>query len=171
MKDFSVNGVKLDEIDKKIILHFQAGMDICERPYLNATHVLQISEDEIIKRLENLWANGFIRKNAIATNHYKLGYTWNAMSVWEFKSEMIEIAGESFRKLGFVSHCYERPQVLPQWTYNLFAMVHGRSEEEINEKIEIMKKSVSFNFVQMNLIYSTKILKKTGIRLKDSNYV
>jgi len=171
VKDFSVNGVKIDEMDKKIILHFQEGMDICERPFLSASHVLNISEDEIIDRLNALLANGFIRKNAIATNHYKLGYVFNAMSVWELRAEMIDIAGENFRKLGFVSHCYERPQVLPHWSYNLFAMVHGRSEEEINEKIGIMKKSISFDFVQMNLIYSTKILKKMGIRLKDKNYV
>lgn len=171
MRDFSVNGVKLDEIDKKIILHFQEGLEICGRPYFKAAQILDIPEEEVLQRLKALSANGFIRKNAVATNHYKLGYTFNAMSVWEVQPEMMNEVGEMFRELGFVSHCYERPQVLPDWKYNLFAMVHGRNQEEINEKISLMKKSISDKFVQMDLIYSTKILKKTGIRLKDNNYV
>jgi len=167
VKDFEVTGLKLDEMDKKIVLLLQEGISVTERPYLELANQLGVAEDEIVERLKAMKSVGFIRKNAVATNHYKLGYTANAMSVWDVDPEKLEQAGLLFKELGFVSHCYERPKFAPEWDYNLFAMVHGKSKEEVNEKIETMKKTIQGLFRKTDLIYSTKILKKTGIRLKE----
>ncbi|MCK7466867.1 MAG: hypothetical protein MZU91_01120 [Desulfosudis oleivorans] len=32
-------------------------------------------------------------------------------------------------------HCYRRPRHLPDWPYNLFAMVHGRDRAEVEAKV------------------------------------
>jgi len=167
VKDFDVVGLKLDEMDKQIVLLLQEGLPVIERPYLPIATQLGVSEDEIVERLKAMKNVGFIRKNAVATNHYKLGHTANAMSVWNVDVDKLEQAGLLFKELGFVSHCYERPKFAPEWDYNLFAMVHGKSREEVSDKIEIMKKTIEGLFSKTDLIYSTKILKKTGIRLKE----
>ena len=72
-----------------------------------------------------------IRRIAAVPNHYRLGYRHNGMTVWDVADERIERLGRLVGGLSFVSHCYRRPRHLPQWRYNLFAMVHGRSEAEI----------------------------------------
>jgi hypothetical protein len=33
-----------------------------------------------------------------------------------------------------VSHCYRRPRRLPDWPYNLFAMLHGRTRAEVEQQ-------------------------------------
>lgn len=171
MKEFKVAGIDLDELDKRIILLTQEGLEVCARPYLKLAHELNISEEEVCSRLKKMSAVGFIRKNAIATNHYKLGFTFNAMTVWDVYEQSLDSVGLIFKELGFVSHCYERPVIRPDWNFNLFAMVHGKSEIEITDKVEKMKTSILGKYNNMDLIYSTKILKKTGIRLKGNKNV
>lgn len=171
MRDFTISGYDCDEIDRKLILLTQNGLEVTSRPYLRIAQALGISETEVVNRLQKMAAVGFIRKNAIATNHYKLGFTFNAMTVWDIQDENLKNMGEAFRQLGFISHCYERPRMLPLWSYNLFAMIHGTNEKEIEEKIALMKNAIEHKFKKMDILLSTEILKKTGIRLKDGKDV
>lgn len=171
MEDFSVNGLELSDIDKKLILLTQEGFEITKRPYLEIANQLNIAEEEVVSRLNKMKEVGFIRKNAVATNHYKLGYKFNAMSVWEINEGSIETVGKIFNDLGFVSHCYERPKLIPVWNYNLFAMVHGKTLAEVQEKVSVMKMKIEGLYKTNNLLFSTEILKKTGIRLKDGKNV
>lgn len=167
MKNFEIKNYAHDEIDLAIIKSTQAGLEICERPYLKLATDLGISEDEICSRLSKMHQVNFVRKNAVATNHYKLGYTFNAMTVWEIKEGKLDTVGLLFKDLGFASHCYERPKIPPYWNYNLFAMVHAQSSEQMDAQIAKMKKVADGYFDKMDKIVSTEILKKTGIRLKD----
>jgi len=167
MKSFSIENYQLSELDKKIIEGVQGGLEIIERPYYKLSLALNVSEEEICERLEKMYHVGFVRKNAVATNHYKLGYTLNAMTVWNVKEESIDRVGSIFKELGFASHCYERPKIPPEWNYNLFAMIHARTEEELQSQLMTMKQAVNEHVLDMDIIVSTAILKKTGIRLKD----
>lgn len=171
MEDFNIEGFELTEIDKKLILLTQEGIELSKRPYLSIASKLNITEQEVVDRLTKMKEVGFVRKNAIATNHYKLGYKFNAMSVWEINDDSIDKVGKLFNELGFVSHCYERPKLLPIWKYNLFAMVHGKTLEEVESKVAMMKLKISGLYKTNDLLFSTEILKKTGIRLKDGKNV
>ncbi len=171
MEDFKINGKEISTFDKKLILLTQNGIQISKRPYQAIANDLNCSEEEVVNRLEELYSLGFVRKNAIATNHYKLGYLYNAMSVWEIKDGKLDEVGKTLKELGFVSHCYERPQIKPDWNYNLFAMVHGKTLEEVKNKVELMKDKISELYISSDLLFSTEILKKTGIRLKDDKNV
>ena len=67
--------------------------------------------------------------------------------------------------LDFVTHCYERPRHLPLWPYNLFAMVHGRSRDEVRAKITEIAALVGSAARGHEILFSTRILKKTGLRI------
>jgi DNA-binding Lrp family transcriptional regulator len=97
-------------------------------------------------------------------NHYRLGYVFNGMSVWNVPDAQIDALGQQVGKLPFVSHCYHRPRHLPDWHYNLFAMVHGRTQDEVNVQIEKIAQVLGENNLGNEVLYSTKILKKTGFR-------
>ena len=64
-----------------------------------------------------------------------------------------------------MSHCYRRPRHLPDWPYNLFAMVHGRSRAEVEEKVKHIAGVLGAACRAHEVLYSTRILKKTGLRL------
>ena len=71
-------------------------------------------------------------------------------------------------RLPFVSHCYRRPRRLPDWPYNLFAMLHGRSRAEVEQQAVQLQALLGTACRGHDILYSTAILKKTGLRLRQS---
>ena len=102
----------------------------------------------------------------MAPNHYALGMTANGMSVGDIEDARIATLGPQVGALDFVSHCYERPRALPDWPYNLFAMIHGTSRDEVEEKRAQIAALLGPTCRAGDILYSTRILKKTGLRLR-----
>jgi DNA-binding Lrp family transcriptional regulator len=102
-------------------------------------------------------------------NHYAIGYTANGMSVWEIDDAAIDAVGERVGGLSFVTHCYRRPRHLPDWPYNLFAMVHAGSREAALERVQEIAALIEHEFPaacrQHDVLFSAGILKKTGLRI------
>ncbi len=165
--DFSINGFQLDLIDFKLILETQAGIPIVSNPFELIANNVGVTEEDVMSRLQKFKDSGFIRKMAGTPNHYKIGYTANAMTVWDIPDDFIDEVGNIFKSAKFVSHCYVRPRILPEWTFNFFAMIHGKKREEVELKVETLKNLILHKYESFDLIYSTQILKKTGIRIKD----
>jgi DNA-binding Lrp family transcriptional regulator len=107
---------------------------------------------------------GAIRRIGVVPNHYRLGYTANGMSVWDVDDAAVDALGERVGALASVSHCYRRPRRLPAWRYNLFAMVHGRSRIEVEAKVAEIGAVLGSAARAHDILYSTRILKKTGLR-------
>jgi DNA-binding Lrp family transcriptional regulator len=87
------------------------------------------------------------------------------MSVWDLPDERISELGQRVGALDFVSHCYRRPRRPPAWPYNLFAMVHGKSRDAVEEQVAAIKALLGDAVRAHDVLYSTRILKKTGLRL------
>jgi hypothetical protein len=73
--------------------------------------------------------------------------------------------GRAIGALAFVSHCYRRPRRLPDWPYNLFAMLHGRSRAETEAQRAEIARLLGAACRGSEVLYSTRILKKTGLAL------
>jgi DNA-binding Lrp family transcriptional regulator len=116
-------------------------------------------------RIGRLLESGVIRRIGAVPNHYAIGYTANGMSVWDVPDERIDALGELVGKLPFVTHCYHRPRHLPLWPYNLFAMVHGRSREEVAAQVKEIASLLGEACHSHDILFSSRILKKTGLRL------
>ena len=119
------------------------------------------------QRLARLLAGGVIRRIGAVPNHYAIGYTANGMSVWDVADERIDELGMRVGQLEFVTHCYQRPRRLPEWPYNLFAMVHGRDRAEVAQKVAQIAALLGADCRAHDVLYSSRILKKTGLRLAD----
>jgi DNA-binding Lrp family transcriptional regulator len=153
-----------NDIDLRIMRATQAGLPLVAEPYQLLAEQLNLPVDVIMARLRAMQQNGVIRRIGAVPNHYRLGYRFNGMSVWNVPDEEIDTLGEQVGKLPFVSHCYHRPRHLPYWHYNLFAMVHGRTQEEVNVQIKQIAEVLGESNQGNNVLYSSKILKKTGFR-------
>lgn len=155
----------LDNIDRKIILATQNGLPLVPRPYHQLAEELGIDAETIISRIKTMQETGLIRRIGVVPNHYKLGYHANGMSVWDITDKHIHEAGQEIAALPFVSHCYQRPRHLPHWPFNLFAMLHAHSRDEVEKHIEQMIELLGERRLTHDVIYSRRILKKTGLRL------
>ncbi len=155
----------IDETDKKIVQQTQAGLNIINRPYHIIANTLGLKESVVLQRLQRMLEHSIIRRIGIVPNHYKLGLTANGMSVWQLNEERLFEMGNRIGQLDFVSHCYQRPTNLPLWPYNFFAMVHAHTRQDVEIKIEQIKNLLDTNCYSHDILFSTEILKKTGLRL------
>lgn len=154
----------LDDIDRRLVLATQGGLPLVAQPYHQLAEALGISSAEVIERLRRMLADGLIRRIGAVPNHYAIGYTANGMSVWDVPDDRVDRLGEQIGALDFVTHCYHRPRRLPEWPYNLFAMVHGSSRDEVLEKVAVIAALLGADCAH-DVLFSTTILKKTGLRI------
>lgn len=155
----------LGAIDRKIIAVTQAGLPLVPEPYQAVAERAGTDEATVIVRLKQLLADGAIRRIGAIPNHYALGFTANGMSVWDVADDAIAGIGAKVGALEFVTHCYERPRHLPLWPYNFFAMVHGRSRDEVKAKVEHIAHLIGPAARGHDVLFSARILKKTGLRI------
>ncbi len=156
--------ITLDETDLAIMRVTQAGLPLTPQPYRLIAKQLGLTAEEVMKRMAAMQEQGIIRRIGVVPNHYKLGYRFNGMTVWNVPDEIIDELGQKVGQLEFVSHCYQRPRHLPEWPYNLFAMVHGKSQKDVDKQIQQIADLLGDSNQGCDVLYSTKILKKTGFR-------
>jgi DNA-binding Lrp family transcriptional regulator len=154
-----------DEIDRRLIVATQGGLPLVPRPYDVLAGQLGVTADEVRRRLAAMIERGAIRRIGAVPNHYALGYTANGMSVWDVADARVDALGEQVGALEFVTHCYRRPRRLPLWPYNLFAMVHGRSRDEVDDKVRQIAALLGEACGARDVLFSTRILKKSGLRI------
>ncbi len=159
--------VVLDATDRRLIRATQAGLPLTPRPFHDIAQQLGIPDLEVMRRIQRMLDIGVIRRIGAVPNHYRLGYVANGMSVWDVADERIAELGREVGALPFVSHCYERPRHPPMWPYNLFAMVHARSRTEIEQQVARIGELLGAASRGHDVLYSTAILKKTGLRVSD----
>jgi siroheme decarboxylase len=152
-------------LDERLVRATQAGLPLVPAPYASLAAELGVTEAQVIGRLEAMLAERRVRRIGAVPNHYALGYTANGMSVWDVDDAEVDALGPQVGALPFVSHCYRRPRRPPEWPYNLFAMVHARSREAVEAKLGEIRALLGQALRAHDVLYSTRILKKTGLRL------
>jgi DNA-binding Lrp family transcriptional regulator len=157
--------------ERDLVLAVQDGLPVTATPYRDVAEGLGRDVDWVLRTLKRFVAEGKIRRVGVVPNHYALGYTENGMTVWNVPDELVEEVGPAVASLEFVTHCYERPRHEGVWPYNFFAMTHGRSEEESEARIETVRERMAefwdVGEDDWDTLFSTRILKKTGIRLAE----
>lgn len=151
--------------ERRLILQTQEGLPLTLHPYRTIADQLGVSEQQVMATLTRLTQNGVVRRIAAIPNQYRLGYSHNAMTVWDVDDAHIDRLGECVSALDGVSHCYHRPRALPAWPYNLFAMIHCQSAEDMKREIAVIRDCLGVHCRSDNALLSTRILKKTGVRL------
>lgn len=162
----STAAVALDDLDRRIILASQGGLPLVPRPYQALGEAVGASEETVMARMAAMMAGGVIRRLGAVPNHYALGFVANGMTVWDVEDEALPALGPAVGALDFVSHAYHRPRHLPEWPYNLFAMVHGRNRADVAAHVAEIADLLGTACRGHDILWSTRILKKTGLRLR-----
>jgi DNA-binding Lrp family transcriptional regulator len=157
--------VVFDELDRSIVQATQGGLPLVSEPFAEVAEQAGSDVPTVIRRLSRMIDNGVIRRIGAVPNHYRLGLKSNGMSVWDVAENRLDALGEEIGKLDFVSHCYQRPRHLPMWRYNLFAMVHGHNSDEVERKMRKIAKILGEDCDAHEVLFSSAILKKSGLRL------
>ncbi len=158
----------LTEFDRALIAATQSGLPLVPRPYDAVAAMLGSSSAAVRERLAALLAAGVVRRIAAVPNHYRLGYTANGMSVWDVDDAEVDRLGELLGSQPGVSHCYRRPRKPGVWRYNLFAMLHGHTREQVLAQAGQVAALLGPACRAHDVLFSSAILKKTGLRLRQA---
>ena len=173
----------LSSAERDLVLAIQDGLPITETPYRDVADELDADVGWVTETIARFDREGKVRRVGVVPNHYALGYTENGMTVWNVPDDLVAEVGPAVASLPFVTHCYERPRHEGVWPYNLFAMVHGRTEEESRRRVREVRETVAeycdvddepgagqdgeAGYGAWDTLFSTQVLKKTGIRLDE----
>jgi DNA-binding Lrp family transcriptional regulator len=150
-----------------VIKELQKDITVTKEPYKEAIERLSMSYERFFEIANALKDAGVMRRFATILNHRKAGFGANAMSVWVVPEDEGEKIGREMAEFSAVSHCYLRPSY-PNWPYNLFAMVHGKSQEECDSLIEEMAKESGLT--EYGKLYSTVEFKKQRLVYFDDAF-
>lgn len=150
----------LSERDKQIVRELQDFLPLVNRPYKEIAARIGITEEELLEKIKSFLEQGIIRRFGAAVRHQDLGFTANAMVVWDIPEDQVDLVGGRLAAFSEVSHCYHRPRQ-PGWPYSLFTVLHGGSAEECG--VIAAKMADEVGNPQYRLIFSTRELKKSSM--------
>ncbi|RPJ35096.1 MAG: Lrp/AsnC family transcriptional regulator [Verrucomicrobiaceae bacterium] len=142
----------------------QRDLPIVAEPFVAVAKELGLSFDEAVAMHQRFLTTGRMRRFAAVLHHRKAGFGANAMGVWagpQDDPEALKKLGETMAGFRAVSHAYQRPSYA-DWPYNLFTMVHGKSEEECEQTLAAIAEATGIT--DRHALYSTKEFKKVRVR-------
>jgi DNA-binding Lrp family transcriptional regulator len=155
----------LTEQERQLLLAIQDGLPLVPRPYAEVANRMGVSEEQALKLIDSLVQRGAIKRIGAVPNPRALGIIANGMAVWDVPDERASEVGRRLGRMREVTHCYRRRRHPPAWPYNLFAMVHGRSRQEVQEIVTRISSELGIASRPHEILFSTRLLKKRGTRL------
>ncbi len=127
--------VPLSPRDVAFIRQLQRDLPQLSRPFDGYAAALGCDLVGLFAWCRDMTEAGKLRRFAAVLRHQNAGFVSNAMGVWRVPPERVAEVGPVMASFAAVSHCYERP-VYPDFPYNLYTMVHGRTRRECLETLE-----------------------------------
>ncbi len=146
--------------DRRLIAAARAGLPLVPRPYDAIGATLGVSGEIVRERLGGMLRAGSVRRIGAVPDHRRLGFVANGLAVWDVDDTRVDELGEKVGALAFVSRCCCRPRALPEWPYNLHAMVHARSRREAERAVLQIHCLLADACRGHDVLYGSRILKE-----------
>ena len=117
--------------------------------------------ERVLRQLADWRQAGVLRRIGAAVRHRELGFAANGMAVFDVSDDHVDAAGRLLAQRAEVSHCYRRPR-LGDFPYNLYAMVHARTEPQVRAVVAGALRQIGP--CPHEILFSTRQYKKTSMR-------
>ncbi len=152
-----------DAVDWQLIDIIAGGIAFVKRPYLDIAEKLGITEKEVLDRIRIMRICGLIKRFGVVVNHRELGYTANAMVVWNIPDEHVREFAQQLAASETVNLCYRRPRILPHWPYNLFCMIHGKDRQTVIDQVHRLANDYTHGNARYDILFSKRRFKQRGM--------
>ncbi|WP_211212227.1 Lrp/AsnC family transcriptional regulator [Kiloniella laminariae] len=152
----------LDTFEKNLIARLKTGLPHTERPYQQLAEGLGCDEQKIVRTIKKLQVEGVISRFGAILHHRELGYKANAMCVFDLPDVHVAAFGRQVTTYPFVTLCYQRKRVLPQWPYNLYCMIHGKDRDIVLRQHNQLVSDLSLEEVPKQILFSDRRFKQTA---------
>jgi DNA-binding Lrp family transcriptional regulator len=159
-----VAAIDLTAPERALVALLQHGLPLVARPFA----ALGWAEAPAIELLTRWTASGVIKRFGVVVRHHELGYTANAMVVWDVPDAQVSQVGRRIAASGRVSLCYRRPRALPHWPYNLFCMLHGKDRQAVEQQIASLTQACELTAYPSAILFSCRRFKQVGAHYVSS---
>lgn len=153
-------------LEQSLIDAISEGLPLVSHPYAAVAERLGCTEAQVIEGLRRLIRRGDIKRLGVIVRHRKLGYLANGMVVWDVPNDRVAELGRCIGRYDFITLCYQRPRRLPDWPYNLFSMVHGKSRAQVIEQVNTIIRQCELHNIAHEILFSGRCFKQRGARYK-----
>lgn len=150
--------------DRALLAALAEGLPLSERPYADLGAALGLDEATVLARLAALQEGGVIRRFGVVVRHRPLGFTANAMVVWDIPEAQVAEAGRRLATAPEVRLCYRRPRRPGRWPYTLFCMVHGRDRDTVTAQVAALARRLDLDGYEHRILFSSRCFKQCGAR-------
>ncbi len=161
----------LNLLDQQLIASIQDGLQLSSKPFAAIAAQLGISEQKVILRLQQLKDDGTIKRLGVVVRHKELGFKANAMVVWDVPDDAVAQIAQRIAAFDCVTLCYQRPRHLPDWSYNLFSMIHGKDRSSVLQRLNNLVQELDLQDIKHEPLFSTKRFKQRGARYINPNKI
>ena len=150
--------------ERAAVCLLQTDLPIVARPFLEIANSAgqQLSEARLLELACLFEKQSVMRRFAAVLRHMQAGFHHNAMTAWKPKADIpVEEQVKPFLDAMAVTHLYLRTVYPDRWEYPLFAMVHARTEAELDELIKNL--SATSGLADFLVLKSLKELKKQRV--------
>lgn len=141
----------------------EAGLPLVERPYAQWAAELGRDEDDVTERIGTWLAEGRLKRFGVVVRHHELGFSANAMTVFDVPNDRVDACGQALAEQTGVTLAYRRTRA-EGWPYNLYAMVHGTHREAVMAVVQRMTQAAGLTAFPREVLFSTRRFKQTGAR-------
>jgi DNA-binding Lrp family transcriptional regulator len=152
--------------DLDILMAVQDGISLKREPFSDLAEKLNITEVELLERLNKMKDDGTIRRFSANINQRKIGITANAVVVWNISAEILRKTIEIFLNSPKISHLYERRTYPGKWDYNLYSVVHDYDEDSVKSFVNEIADKIGVQ--DYRVFFSKRRFKGTSSKLKES---
>lgn len=156
--------VALDDADWRLVAALEAGLPLTPRPFHALARQARLGVSQVLERLAQWLAQGVIRRLGVVLRHGRFGYRHNAMCVWDVPDGRVDAIGTRLARQPRVTLCYRRERRLPDWPFNLFAMIHARSAQDLQPALAQIRAAAGLEHVPGSVLVGTHCYKQRGTR-------
>jgi len=142
----------------------EQGLPLTPRPYQALAERTGLCEQEVMNAITQWQEQGLIKRFGLVVKHRTLGYTANAMVVWNIPDEHVQALGKAMADVSFITLCYQRPRRIPDWPYNLFCMIHGTNRKRVLAQLDSLIAEHNLQHIQYSVLFSNKAYRQRGGR-------
>ena len=156
--------VDLGDAGRRLMAALEDGLELVPRPFARLALRSGMVEDAVLGRLRDWLDTRVLKRFGVVVRHHELGFTANAMAVWDVPDDQASAVGQRLAAEPGVTLCYRRTRSLPDWRYNLFCMIHGQQRDEVEQRVARLCAAHGLTDLPHALLFSRRRFKQTGAR-------
>jgi len=156
----------LSAAERRLLGALQDGLELLPQPYGRLALRAGLSEGQVLGLLADWLQRGFVKRLGVVVRHYELGFTANAMCVWDVPDAQVAAIGARLAAEPAVTLCYRRARARPgeEWPYNLYCMIHGRDRAAVESVIAALSARLGLSAYPQAVLFSVRRFKQRGAR-------